>query len=1169
MAQSAPFVALVALLLINTYCSADNVYCVTLTQPNATSCSLCPPKSNHCATLSEYARQAEMYFTSNTTMSFLPGNHALDVSVIVANISRLTMRGRFSTDSIATIVRNGSAGFSFTNALGINIHSLAFTSCNRSWSCDSCSDGNSALHLQSTQYANLVNCSFHDNFGTALAVHNTNITLAENNEFIHNECECESFSGRCELGCGVTAVNSSLTFTGNTTFFGNRKLDNLYGAGAIWASTSSLRFTGTNNFIGNSAEYGSAIYAETNTSLSFTGTSNFNDNSAGYESGAIYTVDSVVFAFNGNNNFIRNSGGAIHVLNNISMSFTGTSNFNHNSAHSGGAIYAVDNVVLIFNGTNSFTNNSANNGGVIYAVAKASLSFTGISNFSGNSAMLGGAIAAKLNSTLTFNGSVSFTNNGLDTSRLHTHIDGDSRGGAMHLAVNSTFSILPHTIVLWEYNHATLGGAIYVFNANPLIYCAQIATYIPKQECFFQLSSQNLSSGINAQLVFKNNSADAAGSMLYGGAIDNCTFTGMDDSYNSGKVFDMLVQYGDDNKTSRIASDPFHICPCENNYPNCSMSRKTLSVYPGETFQISVFSTGQRNGTVPSQVRSHLSTGRLLSSQYIQQAAQTCTTLSYTVFSLQNVTLELYADGPCSTFGDKLVLLLNESQYCPPGFSLDENSCVCDEILQKYTNHCNITNGLGQITRKSNDPFWVGYDQSQGVTVHPYCPFDFCVSDTVAFSLNSTMSDKQCAFNRSGLLCGACKANYSLVLGTSHCKRCNNYHLDLLIPFALMGIALVFLLLVCKLTVAEGTLSGLVFYANIVGVNRTIFLPAQSPDGLSTFIAWINLDIGIETCFYNGMNAYTKTWLQFVFPVYIWMLVGLIIFTSHFSQKFANLLGKSPVSVLATLILLSYTKVLRTLITAVSFTSLKYPEGHYVRRVWLHDANVDYLVGIHIPLFLVAVLVFFFLFLPYTLLLLFGQWLQAISHLKFFSWVNSARLKPFMDSYHAPYKAQHRYWPGLLLVLRFFLLLAFAFNRQQDPSINLLAIVVGAGILQLWAWVSGGVYRSRCLDALEGSFAMNLIVLGVATYHVQLSGGNQLAVGYISVCMALVTFIGILAYHIFQQLKSTNLWRKVTRVQVKLKLNKKCQQAADPQGSAELKDSSDQLRESLLESATH
>ena len=182
-----------------------------------------------------------------------------------------------------------------------------------------------------------------------------------------------------------------------------------------------------------------------------------------------------------------------------------------------------------------------------------------------------------------------------------------------------------------------------------------------------------------------------------------------------------------------------------------------------------------------------------------------------------------------------------------------------------------------------------------------------------------------------------------------------------------------------------------------------------------------------------------------MFPVYIWLLVGLIILVSHFSHRFANVLGNNPVSVLATLVLLSYTKVFRTLIAVFYITYFEYPT--YNKGVWLYDANINYLIVKHIPLFIVAVLVFVFLFLPYTLLLLFGQWLQAISHLRLFSWVNSARLKPFMDAYHAPYKAKHRYWPGLLLVFRFVLLLVFAFNPQQDPGINLLAILVGAGIL--------------------------------------------------------------------------------------------------------------------------
>jgi len=92
------------------------------------------------------------------------------------------------------------------------------------------------------------------------------------------------------------------------------------------------------------------------------------------------------------------------------------------------------------------------------------------------------------------------------------------------------------------------------------------------------------------------------------------------------------------------------------------------------------------------------------------------------------------------------------------------------------------------------------------------------------------------------------------------------------------------------------------------------FLPIESTNAFSIFIAWLNLDFGAETCFYNGLDTYSKTWLQFVFPIYIWLLVRLVIVVSHFSRRFAKLLGNNTVSVLATLILLSYTKILRTLI---------------------------------------------------------------------------------------------------------------------------------------------------------------------------------------------------------------------------------------------------------------
>ena len=1061
-------------------------------------------------------------------MVFLPGDHVLDANITVAKVTRLTMHGESSSDNRATVVCSGSVGLSFTSMAEFKIDTLAFTSCSKKYA--TIQNTNLAiiqvvLYLHSTQDAELVNCSFHDNPGTALRVDNTNINLVGNTEFMHNYMLCE---GNLVGGGGIIALSSTLTFTGNTTFLDNSASCSVAG-GAIYTLGSTVSFKGINNFINNSASGdGGAIFTY-NTILQFSGTNNFIKNSA--ENGGALFINNTIVSLSGTNSFIINSarhgGGAIFILGN-NLNFNGINNFiNNSAAQSGGAIF-TNHTALTFRGTSNFINNSANwKGGAISAYDNNVLNFCGTSNFINNSANGGGAISTNANCSLTFNGTIHFTKNG------HYWGAGTS-GGGVYMGIHSTISMLPNTTLHWENNCAQVGGAIYVQDASPTSYCTPLVPYVPKEECFFQLPGWNLSSATDVQLVFKNNSADVAGSVLYGGAIDNCKLTHGLDSHSSGEVFDMIVHSNDTyyNRTSNISTDPIQICPCENNLPDCTKHQVSHTVYPVETFQLYVVAVGQRNGTVPSEVindiDNRVNLGHLPDSQYLQKTKITCTQLNYTVFSLsQFVSMRLYAaHSPCSSIIDyRLIISVKLNQTCPPGFNISKStrSCVCDPKLQKYTNSCTITNGLGQITRDSSQQFWVGYDsQFDELILHPHCPFDYCVNDTVVFPLNNT--DTQCAYNRSGLLCGKCKKNYSFALGTSHCKQCTNSHLFLLIPFAIMGVALVFLLLVCKLTVATGMLNGLVFYANIVGVNRTIFLPVETTDVFSLFIAWLNLDFGIETCFYNGMDTYSKTWLQFVFPVYIWALVGLMILVSNLSQRFAKLLGNNPVSVLATLILLSYTKMLRTLITVFYITFLEYPA--YNRMVWLYDANIDYLSEEHTPLFVVAVLIFIFLFLPYTLLLLFGQWLQAISHLRLFSWVNSARLKAFMDSYHAPYKAKHRYWPGLLLVLRFVLLLVFAFNLEEDHSINMLVVLVGTVFLVACAWLSGGVYRNWCLDALECSFALNMIILVGATFYVNHSHRNQLVVGYTSASIAFATFTCILA---FQLANVTGITRYLNR----------------------------------------
>ena len=91
----------------------------------------------------------------------------------ISNVTRLTMHVVFFRQHIATVVCNGSVGFSFMNMVGFNIYSLVFTSYNRSLSYGSHPASISALLLQLTQNAKLVHCFFRDNLGTALTVRNT------------------------------------------------------------------------------------------------------------------------------------------------------------------------------------------------------------------------------------------------------------------------------------------------------------------------------------------------------------------------------------------------------------------------------------------------------------------------------------------------------------------------------------------------------------------------------------------------------------------------------------------------------------------------------------------------------------------------------------------------------------------------------------------------------------------------------------------------------------------------------------------------------------------------------------------------------------------------------------------------------------------------------------
>ena len=711
------------------------------------------------------------------------------------------------------------------------------------------------------------------------------------------------------------------------------------------------------------------------------------------------------------------------------------------------------------------------------------------------------AISAQ-NSHIFFEGINHFTNN----SAFH--------GGAIFLSSSSVLLLRPGALLFFTNNRALhRGGAIFIEgNRNEVFfYECHIQVYDPLLHSLSQLG---------VYMFFSNNTASEAGDAIFGGQIDTCQYLApsgffvYNAAFTGQFIFEFISYFEPQNTTSLISSDALNICFCVNDTFDCSEREMTVFHYPGEMLHILMIGLGQRNGTVPAVVFAHLAACSNIEGSITSiETKQTCSMINCSLTSSNNVEyLRFEVNAQIAVPDLLLVEIVVQDCETLVGFTLDNVSsvCICVDQLRERNMTCAI--GTKMITRQP--PYWLG-NYSNHLLLHDNCPYDYCKPNQFQIVMTEPSISEQCAFNRYGTLCGSCKEGFSQVLGSSRCLKCSNIYVLLIIPFVCIGIALVVFLFIFNLTVAIGTINGLIFYANIIKINEAVFFPPGDASPLRVFIAWVNLDLGIETCFYDGMDSYAKTWFQFLFPFYLWLILALIILASRYSTRVVSLFGKHSVEVLATIFLLSFTKLLRTITTVLSFTTLKYPDGD--RALWLYDGNLDFGKNSHLALLLFSVLFLISIALPYALLLLITQILRRYSEFYLLRWIT--RMWPIFDAYLGPYNPKQGYWTGLLLFARLILVAVFAFNVLGSPAVNIFVIVLISMLLIVLNLAQGGVYKNNYLTALEISYIFNLILLAAATTLVRQRGGNQQYVVYISTSAALLVFAITLVYHATLRIK--------------------------------------------------
>ena len=820
---------------------------------------------------------------------------------------------------------------------------------------------------------------------------------------------------------GVMYVSFSSSITVDNSFFGNNEAGD--DGGVVFTQYSSS-VTVDNSFFDNNVarRYGGVILAY---SSSITvGSSSFDNNEAGNDiDGGVMSVDYSSFKLKetvGNNCiFIRNQGycggvvcaseSKINVYcqimlmaNNTAIDIGGSmylyrtnisflskhSTIVSNEAKAGGAIFSRESQLTFASGSGKLVGNKADDGGAIYArESKLIVEENSRMNLSTNLVLHNGGGLYLIMSELNTKGyNLYFNENQANGNGGGIHADNSSITieGEIHLINNvaengGAISLERYTKLLGKSgNNDTInlmsntarhhGGALYVKDEiNPEM-CAPVDS--SNTECFSR----------SVLFSFLDNSAGISGTNLFGGLLDRCIMhakfhqesksglkraeLGLDVFQNSSNI--------DESQLDTITSDPVQLCFCQDDRPDCSYQPEPIQVNRRKAFSLKLAAFNHILRPIRADVDINSTASGKIAGQNIDKVCTEIVLQFNLSTQVESANLTLSVIGPCDVPGISVKnAIIQFTCTCPIGFQVlvtnnKSCDCICHRVIQPYPKtECNPT--IESIIRREN--FWISYinhnwSNSSGYVVYPHCPFDYCYTYDKSVSINLNLpdgSDAQCNLNRMGTLCGTCKPNRSVSLGSSKCIFCPTYWPGLLATittvFIISGIGLVaIILLALNLTVAIGTLNAIIFYANAVTANKSAFFPSGvSP--ASVFISWLNFDLGFDACFFDGMDTYVKTWLQLAFPAYIIVLVVMIIQLSYYFNAFGRLIGKKdPVATLATLILLSYIKFLQTIITAFSSATLAYPDGSK-KTVWLPDASLEYFSSKHAVLFFVAILI--------------------------------------------------------------------------------------------------------------------------------------------------------------------------------------------------------------------
>ena len=697
-----------------------------------------------------------------------------------------------------------------------------------------------------------------------------------------------------------------------------------------------------------------------------------------------------------------------------------------NSAHTGLFYFNTINNIKISGSSNNFTMNYCP---VVYA-HDSNLVIDGHATFSNNSGDLGGALKL-INTYLHFhnNSNVSFIGN-----KAH------EIGGAIYIYVR------PLNVVPW---------CAITFSGSPIV-------------------------------TFSNNTAVFSANAIYAYPIYYCklnkTYEVHDSSY--------IIKYV--NMTNESISNDLYNISSDANSIECCGCTSPIEAYPGEMVTVPVKAMDAVGNFVFSAVTVSASSSewKVPLIDYYQVIEESkngnCTHINFTIISSCDTSCK-GAVSITSVFFSYFHRIPVNLLHCPIGFDNKGGICVCGSAINKFNQHnvkisCFISNqtilGKGILTS-----MWIGEDNNS-LALSQTCPIGYCnlyygenwirVLNNNTFVLVSDVSLNDthplCMANRMGKLCGQCVNGTSVVFGSKECMKCPDYYWILTSAvYIISGPLVICILFALRLTLTTGTINGIIFYAQAANCGILQFLTIYRPASTFpiVFISLFSLDLGYPMCFYNGMTELWKAYIQLLFPFYLLSILVVLIVLSHFSHRISNVISRSSVQVLVTVVHLSFSKLLFAIIDVFSYAELYSSSNNEKTKVWLWDASINYWSSDHIKLMLFTSVIVSIVLLPYLFLLFTGR---LISRYRI-----GDTLRPFYEAIHGPYKENRKYWFVARLILLMIMCILFAvFRGVGSVCLPLMTSALLMTFIVIQAYIQP--FKSTAINILDLIIMLDIVL---------------------------------------------------------------------------------------------